>query len=286
MVLVTVLFVTLGLAAVSFWDDLKGVPAVLRFLVHALAAGVLLAALGWPHVRAGSWFGYSVELPAWIGVAVLFIWITGYLNAFNFMDGINGIAGGQAVITGLGMALLAGMESGRWDSPPVLFSFALAGAAAGFLPHNFPKAKMFMGDVGSAPLGYLLAALVCWLGLADNGRLLVPLVLLHANFVLDTGITLLRRIWRGERWYAAHREHFYQRLVASGKSHAFVTGWEMALQLVVLGVVFGCSRAGPAGELIAAALVLLIWAVFFIYCELSFRAAMRAKAEVRPAGAL
>lgn len=247
-VLPALLLGALVLAVVSFLDDLRSVPPLLRFGCHAAAAVTVLVILNGPSAILGAGIGYPWDLPQWLWLAVLFLWLAGHTNAFNFMDGINGIAAGQAMVTGLGMALLAGTETGCWDSVPVLFSLALAGAAAGFLPHNFPRARMFMGDVGSAPLGYLLAALVCWLGLADNGRLLIPLALLHANFVLDTGITLVRRMWRGERWYAAHREHFYQRLVASGKSHKFVTGWLLLLQLIVLALMYSYLRVDGAGR--------------------------------------
>ena len=270
-VLVWLLSAATCLAVVSFWDDLKSVPAGIRFSCHALAAITVLIALDWPRVGLGLWFGHQFAVPAWLGLVVLFFWLTGYTNAFNFMDGINGIAAGQALVTGLGMAVLAGTATGGWDSPPVLFSLAVAGAAAGFLPHNFPQARMFIGDVGSAPLGFLLAALVCWLGLADSGRLLVPLALLHANFVLDTGITLARRIWRGEQWYAAHREHFYQRLVDSRRSHAFVTGVEMTLQLVIFGLSYAFLWANGAGRIALVSLVIMIWVGFFLYCERAFR---------------
>ena len=80
---------------------------------------------------------------------------TGYTNAFNFMDGINGIAAGQGSITAAGTALITGMAANSWDSSIVLGAVVIIGACAGFLPHNFPKARMFMGDVGSAPLGFL-----------------------------------------------------------------------------------------------------------------------------------
>ena len=104
-----------------------------------------------------------------------------------------------------------------------------------------------MGDVGSAPLGFLLAFLALWAAKEHGWWLLIPLALLHANFVLDTGITFVRRVLRGEKWYDAHREHFYQRLIRSGKSHAFVTGCEMGLQLLVLGLILSPIQSARAG---------------------------------------
>ena len=94
---------------------------------------------------------------------------------------------------------------------------------------------------------------------------------MHANFVFDTGITLVRRIVRGEKWYSAHREHFYQRLVRSGKSHTFVTSWEMGLQLLVLLLMIRYVNASGPMQIGAVVGVLLIWAAFFWYCEKEFR---------------
>lgn len=266
------------LAVVSFLDDLRSLPAAVRFGCHALAAVAVLASLGWPKLALGVAQGRTFALPVAISALVIFLWISGYTNAFNFMDGINGLAAGQAVVTGLGMALLGSMASGQWPvvSPPVVLSLVIAGAALGFLPYNFPKARMFMGDVGSAPLGFMLASLVIWLARDFGWWLLLPLALLHANFVLDTGITLARRVARGERWHQAHREHFYQRLIRSGKSHAFVTLWEMALQGVVVGLMVAYVEAGTGLRAALAVGAIVVWLLFFAYCEVAFRRLPRA----------
>ena len=262
-----------GLAVLSFWDDLRPLRPAIRFGGHALAAIGLLYALNWPRFSLDLTGQPGVAWPALVSALFLFLWLTGYANAFNFMDGINGLAAGQAIVTGLGMALLGSVVSGQSSmvSPPVLLSLVIAGACAGFLPHNFPKARMFMGDVGSAPLGFLLAALVVWIARDYGWWLLIPLGLLHANFVLDTGLTLARRILRGERWYEAHREHFYQRLIRAGKSHPFVTGVEMALQGVVLGLMVLYLYASAPVRAGLIALVILMWLAFFAYCERLFR---------------
>jgi UDP-N-acetylmuramyl pentapeptide phosphotransferase/UDP-N-acetylglucosamine-1-phosphate transferase len=217
MVMVLIPFAVL-IAGISFIDDLKSLPALVRFGCHAAAGMAVLFGLGWTTMAFEMGPEFRVELPWIIGMSLGFLWVAGYTNAFNFMDGINGIAGGQAVVTGIGSGVLVGIATGEWLSLPVLFAFLVSGAAAGFLPHNFPRARMFMGDVSSAPLGFLLAALTLWLAQAHGWWLLIPLALLHANFVLDTGITLFRRIWRGEKWHAPHREHFYQRLIRAGKA--------------------------------------------------------------------
>ena len=130
---------------------------------------------------------------------------------------------------------------------------------------------MFMGDVGSAPLGYLLACIALWMSVRFGWWLMIPLFLLHVNFVFDTAFTLARRVCRSERWYAPHREHFYQRLIRSGKSHPFVTGWEIGLQILVLLLLTMYPSAGFYGRVALAALVCFLWAAFFIYCEVLFR---------------
>jgi UDP-N-acetylmuramyl pentapeptide phosphotransferase/UDP-N-acetylglucosamine-1-phosphate transferase len=267
----TIMLAVLGLAAVSFVDDLKSVGSAIRFGCHLAAAVLAIAVLNLAQATVGFAPEASYPAPLILTWPLAVLWIAGYTNAFNFMDGINGIAGGQAAITGIGMALLAGLAGGQSNSMPAVWSLALVGATLGFLPHNFPQARMFMGDVGSAPIGFLLAVLTLWLAKTVGWWLLVPLVLLHANFVLDTGITLVRRICRGERWYDAHREHFYQRLIRSGKSHPFVTGLEMALQIVVLGLMVLYLHASLPMRVGLAALVILIWLAFFAFCERSFR---------------
>jgi UDP-N-acetylmuramyl pentapeptide phosphotransferase/UDP-N-acetylglucosamine-1-phosphate transferase len=266
-----VLAAALVIGVVSFCDDIKPVGGTIKFGSHAVAAVAALAVLnvcGLRLVVDPGGFSWLAEALVWL---LGFLWIAGYTNAFNFMDGINGLAAGQAVVTGFGMALLGGLALHGYHSTPVLWSTAIASAALGFLPHNFPQARMFMGDVGSAPLGFWLAVLALWLAQSAGWWLLVPLALLHANFVLDTGITLLRRIFRGERWYKAHREHFYQRLIRSGKSHPFVTGLEVALQGVVLGLMVLYLYASVPARLGLIALVILMWLAFFAYCERLFR---------------
>jgi UDP-N-acetylmuramyl pentapeptide phosphotransferase/UDP-N-acetylglucosamine-1-phosphate transferase len=177
------------------------------------------------------------------------------------------------------MALLAGLALGDFSCTPVLLGLATAGAALGFLPYNFPKARMFMGDVGSAPLGFLLGYLVIWLANSAGAWLFIPLALLHANFVFDTLITLVRRVARGDKWHQAHREHFYQRLVRSGKSHAFVTGWEMGLQGLVLGLMVVYLHAGESLRAALIGVVILLWLGFFAYCEIAFHRHNREQAE-------
>ncbi len=258
------------LALVSFIDDLRSVGAASRFGCHGAVAIALLWVLGVPDTGLT---GVAATVAGGALCVVGFLWVAGYTNAFNFMDGINGLAAGQATLGGLGTAGLALAAGLPVSHPVVVLSLVAAGAAAGFLPHNFPRARMFMGDVSSAPLGCLLAALGWWLANSAGWLWLVPVGLLHANFVLDTGVTLVRRVVRGERWHEAHREHFYQRLIRSGKSHAFVSGWELGLQGAVALVVIGAARLqSVVGWGVAVGFVIALWGVFFVFAERRFRA--------------
>lgn len=273
--LVAIALAVLGLAVISFIDDLRSVPALLRFGAHGAAAAVVLLIVGLPETALGG--GAAFALGA-LWIAIGFLWIAGYTNAFNFMDGINGIAGGQTLITGLATAALALIAELDATHPSVWLAAATAGAAAGFLPHNFPRARMFMGDVSSAPLGFLLAALGWWLVRDTAWWMLIPVGLLHANFVLDTGVTLARRVLRGERWYEPHREHFYQRLVRAGRSHAEVTGSEAALQILgAVGVLLAVKAQSALWLAAVAVAVLLAWSLFFVRAERIFRRAQAAK---------
>ena len=202
---------------VSWLDDLYSVPNRWRFTVHCLGAVTVVLTLG---------YWDSVSLPflghfhlGWLGVPVTFLWIVGLTNAYNFMDGIDGIAGGQAVVAGLGWALLGWLTDQWLVSALGLF---LAATNLGFLGHNWPPARLFMGDVGSAFLGYTFAVLAV-IAAQMNSSMALSGVLMVWPFVFDTVFTLLRRLRNGENVFTAHRSHLYQRLVAIGYAHGVVT---------------------------------------------------------------
>jgi UDP-N-acetylmuramyl pentapeptide phosphotransferase/UDP-N-acetylglucosamine-1-phosphate transferase len=203
------LLLLLGLASVSFWDDLRSLSWKLRFGTHAVVSVAFLYTLA----RQGGVEGLSVPLASGL-VIVLSLFLAGYANAFNIMDGVNGVAATQAVITGLGsVAVVVGVPLSHLA---LVLAAIVAGAAAGFLTHNFPRARTFMGDVGSVPLGFGLAAISVWIVTDHSWWLLVPLGCLRAKFILDTIITVVRRILRGDAFHHAHREHFYPRLIRAG----------------------------------------------------------------------
>jgi len=204
-------------AVVSGLDDLTTISAPARLAAQVLAAGLATAAAGPARgVELGSLGAWEWGLAGW---GLTLIWIVGMTNAFNFMDGIDGIAGLTAAV-----ALGVFTVGARLAGDPFAAGLAAAGAAAaaGFLVWNWQPARIFMGDVGSASLGYTIAVLPLLAG-EPHRRWLLPLTtLVMAPFILDTGLTLLRRLRKGENVFEAHRSHFYQRLVIAGWSHASV----------------------------------------------------------------
>jgi UDP-N-acetylmuramyl pentapeptide phosphotransferase/UDP-N-acetylglucosamine-1-phosphate transferase len=268
--ILVLLIAVAAIAAVSWWDDAKGVSARVRFGVHA-AAALAYGAVIWRTIPSEM----TALAPRFVIAAAIVFCLVAYTNAFNFMDGINGISCMQAALTALGTGLVAAGALNSFEQPLVLIAAAVSGVALGFLPHNFPRATMFMGDVGSAPLGFVLAALAAAVICTAGSMAMVPLILLHLNYLLDTGITLVRRILRGERFYEAHREHFYQRLVQAGRSHSEVTGLESVLQCVSLGLALVCLFRSMQSQMIALFLGVLFWTGFFLYSEISYRIAKK-----------
>lgn len=202
-------------AGIGWWDDHRPLPALPRLGVHLLASlmlgGVVLVATGDP---------LKAAFCAFLAVSLINIW--------NFMDGINGLAASQAALVGIGVAVLL-----PW--PLGIAGAVLAAGCLGFLPFNFPRARIFMGDVGSGALGYLVAGLLA-LGMCTT-VLAPPLwLVLPSVFLVDAGFTLLARILKGERWMQPHTQHLYQRFVKRGRSHAIVT--VMYASLTLSGVVF------------------------------------------------
>ena len=192
------------LAAVSQIDDRRGLPARVRFAAHLAA----VVALVW---------GHPAPAPLWLllGVSFLLLWL---VNLYNFMDGADGLAGGMAMFGFAGYAIAA-MISVHASRELMLASAAVAGAAAGFLLFNFHPAKVFMGDAGSIPLGFLAGALGYW-GWSDQVWPIWFPALVFSSFIGDASVTLLRRLFRGEKIWQAHREHYYQRMVQYGLGHA------------------------------------------------------------------
>jgi UDP-N-acetylmuramyl pentapeptide phosphotransferase/UDP-N-acetylglucosamine-1-phosphate transferase len=222
------------IAAVSWLDDLRSLAKWTRLLVHILGAVIAISGLGYWH---------SIQLPllgavtlGWWGSLVTALWIVGLTNAYNFMDGIDAIAGGQALVGGLAWALL-GWTGGH----PLVggIGWLLACSSVGFLIHNWHPARVFLGDVGSAFMGYTLAVLPLMYGFFDKESARAPLagLLVVWPFVFDTSLTFMQRLWRGENVFMAHRKHLYQRM-------AFARAGHMRVALLYAGLAMaGCVLA-------------------------------------------
>jgi Fuc2NAc and GlcNAc transferase len=239
------------LAFIGWLDDRRGVSRRTRALVHFAAAAWALWWLGGlPAVTFGA---VEIRLPV-IGSLLAAVGIVWWINLYNFMDGIDGLAGGQAVTVAAaaGVLILLGGVGPDAAAP----AFLLAGAAAGFLALNWSPARIFMGDVGSGFLGFAFATLAIATENAGALPLLVWL-LLSGVFLFDSTVTLLRRALRGERWYEAHRTHAYQRLVAAGHSHATVTIGVLVINAVLVIAAYFVAREGNAAAATAVAVALL-----------------------------
>ena len=217
------------LAAVSWRDDVKSLGILWRLGAQILAVAGGLTSLGGPVFHG--------LLPAWLdALATGFLWLW-FVNLYNFMDGIDGIAAVETASIGGGVALVAfGAATGPVGA--AAWGIALAAAALGFLPWNWQRAKLFLGDVGSVPIGYLAGWLL--LSLAAAGAWKAALIL-PLYYLADATITLLRRLKRGEKIWRAHREHYYQRAVQGGMSHAAVVKAILAGNLALAGLAVGAE---------------------------------------------
>jgi UDP-N-acetylmuramyl pentapeptide phosphotransferase/UDP-N-acetylglucosamine-1-phosphate transferase len=244
---------TAVLTIASYLDDRHASPPPIKLAVHLIAAGVFL----WP---SSAPTGAAMLILLLLAVA----WMT---NLFNFMDGSDGLAGGMAII-GFSTYGLASWMGG--SSELSLLTWSIAAAAAGFLIFNFYPAKIFMGDVGSIPLGFLAGSLGITGWFQDLWPLWFPLVV-FAPFIVDTSITLVRRLLRGERVWEAHRKHYYQRLILAGWSHRKAALTEYAFMLMCAAAAMLCLRASPAVQLIVIATLAGAFAVAMRAIDLRWR---------------
>jgi UDP-N-acetylmuramyl pentapeptide phosphotransferase/UDP-N-acetylglucosamine-1-phosphate transferase len=248
-----VIVAALALAALSWFDDLRGLNPLLR--LSAQIAAVVFVLTGAAPISGQGYFGGLLP-GGWDVFAAGLLWVW-FINLFNFMDGIDGLAGVETAAIGIGAAVVAAIAG----LTPLfgLFGITIAAAAAGFLYWNWHPAKIFLGDVGSVPLGFLLGWLL--LQLAANGQWAAALIL-PLYYLGDATITLVRRGLRGEKVWQAHREHFYQQAVLRGLNHA-----EAARHILLIDIaLIACAAAAALGWVFVAlvsAVVLVSWLLFF-----------------------
>ena len=195
------------LTIVGWRDDRLPVSSLTRLLVQ-LAVSIWLLGFGRSELAVGDL--------AYLAIAALaMVWM---MNLYNFMDGSNGMAGFQGLFAGVLIAIF--FQAGE-QYAMALIALITAAACVGFLPLNFPQARVFMGDVASVPLGFIFASMAIY-GLHTGVISPALSVLIMSVFIVDATLTLLARVFAGERWYTAHNQHVYQRLIAEGWSHSCV----------------------------------------------------------------
>lgn len=237
--------------AVSAADDLADVSPFIRLKIHLLAAALVVIAAG-----PANWF------IALIGVLSL----SWFVNLFNFMDGMDGLAGSMALAGSLALAALGWLGG---DLAFFVQSLAVAAVVAGFLPHNLPPARIFMGDAGSAGLGILLGGL-SWMGVSKGLFPWQAPILIFLPFLVDATLTLLIRMLRRKRIWEAHREHAYQALV--------LKGWNTRRALSVeLGIISPCAVMGVLTFLYPGLGTAMLLAALGILVILYFRAVTEAQ---------
>lgn len=243
--------ITLFLTIVSWLDDLRSLGALVRFGSHCLGVSVAL----WISLVSGpflnGWVSPGVET---ILIGVGWVW---FINLFNFMDGIDGIAASETLAIGAGGSGLILVANG--DPSVAAIGLVCAGAALGFLPSNWNPAKVFLGDVGSIPLGFLCAWVLLSMASQDLG---MAALILSLVFLADATLTLLKRLIRREKIWQAHRQHFYQQAVQRGMSHAQATTAASIANLILVGLAYW-SLSGNEFEALGGAVCII--ALLFIY---------------------
>jgi UDP-N-acetylmuramyl pentapeptide phosphotransferase/UDP-N-acetylglucosamine-1-phosphate transferase len=247
---------------VSFIDDCVGLPALLRLGVQAVSAGIIIGGVGLT-LSAVSIPGGPTLLLGIVAIPVSALVLLWMANLYNFMDGMDGFAGGMTLF-GFGFLAYFGWQA-HFPVMLVIATFVAMGAL-GFLTHNFPPARIFMGDAGSITIGFLAGTLMI-LGVRDGVfEIWVP-IMIFSPFIMDATVTLVRRAFRRKRLWEAHREHYYQRVVLSGWSHRRTVLVEYGLMVGCGGLAVLYHHSTPDGRF----LVLGVWVALFLLLDVMVR---------------
>lgn len=241
-------------AVVSFIDDRHSVTPAGRLVAHVAASAAIVYSGYFLHELEIP--GVSWDWPPIVGAVLSAVFIVWMINLYNFMDGMDGFAGGMAVF-GFGTFAVMGWTAGH--DAFLAVSLIIAAASAGFLFFNFPPARIFMGDVGSSTLGLLAATLSLW-GARDGVFPFWIALLVFSPFIVDATVTLFWRLLRGYKIWQAHKAHFYQRLVQAGWGHRRTV-------LVEYGIMLGCGLTALYGLRATnewQAIILAGWAAFYL----------------------
>jgi UDP-GlcNAc:undecaprenyl-phosphate/decaprenyl-phosphate GlcNAc-1-phosphate transferase len=257
----SLLYIVLGaiLAVVGWRDDLFSLSPNYRFAVQGLVAAISILGLGYFKIVRIPLLG-ELDLGA-VGIVITFLWIIGMINAYNFMDGIDGMAGGVAVVAGLGWMIL----SSNVQNPFVFWvALSIAATSLGFLGHNWPPARIFMGDVASTFLGYSFAVLPL-LSADQSGDALTVGTLLMWTVIMDTFVTFIRRLVKGENVFSGHRLHLFQQLVTGGYKHGTISALYIFLTLLAVLLTYEWSHGDQVAPVLIFLGLPLIWILLSIH---------------------
>lgn len=272
-------YILLGaiLAWVGWRDDIHSLSPKFRFLVQGLIAVISILVMGYFRIVRIPMIG-DVDLGV-IGIVITFLWIIGMINAYNFMDGIDGMAGGVALSAGLCWMVL----SSNVRNPFVFWvALAIAASSLGYLGHNWPPAKIFMGDVASTFLGYSFAVLPL-VSADQSGDALTIGTLLMWTVIIDPGATFIRRLIKRENIFSRHRSHLFQRLVISGYKQGVVSFLYILLTLLAGYLTYIWSHGNQIASIFIFIGLPLIWILLSLHAA---RLQSTAKASKKQVGSL
>jgi len=205
-------------AGISLLDDINYVPAIYRLIVHLIASAIVVYFLLWPRSL------FNHELPSYIDLITTVLGLGCFLNIYNFMDGIDGITSSESIHLSIVILLLCYLRYEVITHADLIVCIAtlILGCTIGFIRYNWHPAKVFLGDVGSITLGFLLG--LCLMLIASSGlRLFAACVIASSYYIADGGLTILIRLAKGEKIWLPHLNHFFQKAVRKGMSHNEIT---------------------------------------------------------------
>jgi UDP-N-acetylmuramyl pentapeptide phosphotransferase/UDP-N-acetylglucosamine-1-phosphate transferase len=265
-------------ASIMAWmgwrDDVRSLPPIFRLIVQSLIAMVSIWGMGYFKVVAIPMFG-DVQLGVF-GILITFFWIVGLTNAYNFMDGIDGMAGGVAFVAALGWMRLSS-DTQTWFVFWV--ALAIASSSLGFLGHNWSPARVFMGDAGSTFLGYSFAVLSL-LSADQGGDALLIGTLLMWTVIMDSFVTFLGRLIRRENVFTGHRSHLFQRLVLVGYKHSTISLFYMILTGVAGLLAFLWSQGDQVAPILIFFGLPAIWILLSMHATRLQSAALVSREKV------
>ncbi|RAP38290.1 hypothetical protein DID80_02555 [Candidatus Marinamargulisbacteria bacterium SCGC AAA071-K20] len=261
-----IFLMSLGLISlIGLLDDLKGIKARLRLFIQIFAAlgvtfsGIQLSTLQFP--------GWEINL-SFLSVFLSVFFLVSTINIFNFMDGIDGYAGGVSLIGSLSLAWLGYIHN---DPSFMMLMLLTAAVVSGFLVWNLPKASIFMGDVGSTFLGLLLGASSIYVSQFFMGISIVVPIIIFSVFLMDASVTMTGRLCRGQKFWQAHRSHFYQKLHQTGWSHTQVILLEFSHMAILCGIALNYSTVSNLLQLAFLASVFLSFVAKFSWVQFRFK---------------